>query len=90
MEVKDLWLQGLVKEGGVCLEKVRGDRNPADSMTKYQDRGTVCELLGPAGIEIVLAGKPGQAEGGCSNPRSTSPYVQSQPSVVSTGDVHCS
>eukprot|EP00974_Lingulodinium_polyedra_P122417 11182751-Lingulodinium_polyedra.AAC.1 len=33
LEVKDLWLQGLVKNGRVKLQKVRGDLNPADVMT---------------------------------------------------------
>ena len=66
LEVKDLWLQGLVKDGRVNLEKVQGDRNPADVLTKYHDKVALRKTLQLAGIEVVLAGGPDQAEGGCS------------------------
>ena len=65
VEVKDLWLQALVKEGRVVLRKVSGNRNPADVMTKYHDRATVTRLLALVGINVVPAELPDRAEGGC-------------------------
>ena len=35
MDVQLLWLQDAVRRERVQLEKVRGDRNPADLMTKH-------------------------------------------------------
>ena len=65
VEVKDLWLQALVKEGRVILSKVSGDQNPADVMTKYLDRATVTRLLALGGIHVVPAEVSDRAEGGC-------------------------
>eukprot|EP00974_Lingulodinium_polyedra_P121539 11179382-Lingulodinium_polyedra.AAC.1 len=65
LEVKDLWLQGLVKNGRVKLQKVRGDLNPADVMTKYLDRVSCAKLLALGGMRVVTAGVSDRAEGGC-------------------------
>ena len=35
MDVQLLWLQDAVRRGRVQLAKVRGDKNPADLMTKH-------------------------------------------------------
>ena len=64
VEVKDLWLQGLVKSGRVSLRKVRGDINPADPMTKYLDRAAIQRLLGLGGVLVDPAGGPDRTEGG--------------------------
>ena len=65
LEVKDLWLQGLVQCGRLSLVKVRSEHNPADILTKYQDRWTARRLLDLAGIEVVTVQVPDRAEGGC-------------------------
>ena len=64
LEVKDLWLQGLVQCGRLSLEKVRGDINPADVMTKYLDRALIQKLLALGGIAVVTAESSARAEGG--------------------------
>ena len=64
VEVKDLWLQGLVQCGRLSLEKVRGDINPADVMTKYLDRALIQKLLALGGIAVVTAESSARAEGG--------------------------
>ena len=35
IEIKDLWIQKEIKEGKVVVEKLSGESNPADLMTKY-------------------------------------------------------
>ena len=65
LEVKDLWLQGLVENGRSKLQKVRGDVNPADVMTKYLDRMSCVKLLALGGMRVVTAGVSDRAEGGC-------------------------
>ena len=64
LEVKDLWLQELVQSGRLSLVKVRSEENPADVLTKYQDRWTLCRLLALGGIEVVTVQVPDRAEGG--------------------------
>ena len=34
MEVKNVWMRALVRDGRLKLEKILGDRNPADVFTK--------------------------------------------------------
>jgi hypothetical protein len=63
LEVKDLWLQALVRDGRVSLAKMRGDRNPADVLTKYLDRATVQAVLALGGFRVVPAGVCDRAEG---------------------------
>ena len=65
MEVKELWLQELVKNGRIKLNKIRGDSNPADVMTKYLDRTSCVELLLLGNLRVVTAEVSDRAEGGC-------------------------
>ena len=62
IDVKHLWLQELVKTGEIKLAKVLGDRNPADLLTKYQDKARIQMLCKIAGCDITLAA---DAEGEC-------------------------
>lgn len=52
LEVKDLWIQGLVKDRRIVLEKVRGDQNPADVLTKYLDRDAIGKGLSRVGVNV--------------------------------------
>ena len=45
LEIKDLWIQKEVGEGKVLVEKVRGDSNPADLMTKVLHIGEINSRL---------------------------------------------
>ena len=65
LEVKDLWMQGLVRDGRLRVAKVRGDRNPADVLTKYLDRATVIRSSALGGFRVVPAEGSDRAEGGC-------------------------
>ena len=65
LEVKDLWMQSLVRDGRLRLGKVRGDRNPADVLTKYLDRATLIAVSALGGFRVVPAGTRDRAEGGC-------------------------
>ena len=65
LEVKDLWMQQLVRDGRLRVAKVRGDRNPADVRTKYLDRATVIRSSALGGFKVVPAGDCDRAEGGC-------------------------
>ena len=46
LEVKDLWLQALVKDGRVTLRKIPGSYNVSDVLTKYSDKACCTRLLG--------------------------------------------
>ena len=46
LETKWLWLQIKVAEGRIKLEKVAGELNPADLLTKYKNAGEIEKLLG--------------------------------------------
>ena len=65
LEVKDLWIQGLVQSGRLSLEKIRGEVNPADVLTKYLDRATIQRLLALGGISVAAVAETDCAEGGC-------------------------
>jgi hypothetical protein len=56
LEVKDLWMQELVRNGRMKILKVRGDRNPADVLTKYLDRATLVSVSALGGFRVVPAG----------------------------------
>ena len=45
LETKWLWLQIEVAEGRIKLEKVVGDLNPADLLTKYKNAAEIEKLL---------------------------------------------
>ena len=65
IEVKDLWIQSVVQSGRVNLVKVRGDKNPADVLTKYLDRAKCLGTLALCGIRVVPVVEDDRAEGGC-------------------------
>ena len=45
LEVEELWSQEVVRKGRARLERVPGKENPADLMTKFQDKSTIDYLL---------------------------------------------
>ena len=53
LETKWLWLQAEVAEGRIKLEKVPGDVNPADVLTKYKSGNEIQRLLACMGVETV-------------------------------------
>ena len=63
LSVKTLWLQGAVHLGQLKLFKVWGEVNPADVLTKYQDRASVQRLLALAGICVDPIVKDDRVEG---------------------------
>ena len=63
--MKDLWLQGAVHKGQLRVRKVRGDVNPADVLTKFQDRAGVQRLLALASIKVDPIVRDERVEGGC-------------------------
>ena len=46
----DLWVQDRVRAGDFKLEKVPGDQNVADLLTKHVDRATLCRHLSALGL----------------------------------------
>ena len=60
LEVKFLWLQQMVKDGKVEVRKVRGDKNPADLLTKPKPIWEVSEKA--EGIRIRVKGRTGPGE----------------------------
>ena len=65
LSVKTLWLQSAVHRGRLKLFKVWGEINPADVLTKYQDRAGIQRLLALAGICVDPVVRDDQVEGGC-------------------------
>ena len=53
LETKWLWLQAEVAEGRTKFEKVPGDVNPADVLTKYKSGKDIDKLLACMGVEAV-------------------------------------
>ena len=53
IEVRDLWLQKEVLQGKVAVEKIPGDSNPADLMTKYLNVDTIEKRLNGMGLVKV-------------------------------------
>ena len=45
LEIRDLWLQKEVRDGKVEVSKIRGDKNPADLMTKFLKLKEVADRL---------------------------------------------
>ena len=54
LQVKDLWLQDLVRRGRVPLRKVRGTENPADALTKYMSADMIKNLLNDHGLTLSV------------------------------------
>ena len=53
LEVQDMWIQALVKDGRVTLRKTPGSYIVSDVLTKYSYIACRARLLGLAGIRIV-------------------------------------
>ena len=46
LEIRDMWLQREVREGGLEVSKVHGEDNPADLMTKILNVKDISSRLG--------------------------------------------
>jgi hypothetical protein len=51
-----LWVQDKVKQGALKINKVQGERNPADLFTKHLDSSKMLEHLGATGC-VICAGR---------------------------------
>ena len=54
LEIRDLWLQEEVDKGRLVVDKVRGDKNPADLMTKVLNVDEVVDRLSWMGLEAEV------------------------------------
>ena len=52
IEIRDLWLQKEVREGRVRVEKIPGEKNPADLMTKYLGVDVIRQRLGEMNLRV--------------------------------------
>ena len=52
LEVRHLWLQELVRYGKLVIEKVPGQQNPADILTKPQALRDIERLAALAGVRV--------------------------------------
>ena len=51
IEVGELWIQYVVKRGVLNVQKVKGEYNPADILTKHVEKGNIhqhCHAMGLA------------------------------------------
>ena len=64
IEVRGLWIQQLVRQGRLSLQKMQGSKNPADVLTKYLDKTAAKALLSLAGIWCGTTDEAVGAEGG--------------------------
>ena len=55
LDTKWLWLQAEVASGSIRLEKVPGEKNPADLLTKYKGRTEVARLLAEMSIAVLCS-----------------------------------
>ena len=55
LEIRDLWLQKEVADGRVIVEKIPGEQNPADLMTKVLGVRDIAERL--SGINLRMTGR---------------------------------
>ena len=53
LDVEDLWIQGLVRDGTIELVKVPGAENPADILTKYVAADLLNKMLGKIGMRFM-------------------------------------
>ena len=51
LDVSDLWIQEKVRSKAVELFKIAGEKNPANILTKYVDRGILSKALNFMGLE---------------------------------------
>ena len=62
IDTQYLWCQDLIGSGHVCLEKVPGERNTADLMTKHLTGPKMLDLLGRLGHHLVGPTLPGPSD----------------------------
>ena len=55
LEIRDLWLQKEVADGKLFVEKIAGDQNPADLMTKILTVKEVVDRLKWVNIDTELS-----------------------------------
>ena len=55
LAVSDLWIQQRIKHGGVGIEKLCGDVNPSDLMTKGLDGPRITKLLKLMGLIVPVS-----------------------------------
>ena len=55
LQIRDLWLQEEVEKGMLEVVKAKGNKNPADLMTKILTKKEICERLGRMNITVVLS-----------------------------------
>ena len=65
LEVKDLWMQELVRNGRLKVTKIRGDKNPSNILTKFLDRAALLREAALGGFRVVPTVVDDRAEGGC-------------------------
>ena len=51
LDTRDLWIQGRVARGDIMIEKVRGEDNVADGLTKHVDKQKMDQFLSECGFE---------------------------------------
>ena len=51
LETRDLWIQERVARGDIMIEKVRGEDNVADGLTKHADKQKLDQFMSECGFE---------------------------------------
>ena len=51
LDTRELWIQERVARGDIVIEKVRGEDNVADGLTKHVDKGKMDQYLSECGFE---------------------------------------
>ena len=56
VEVRHLWLQAMVQQKTIVIEKIAGPTNPADLLTKYMPEQAIRQHLSRLGLCFVASG----------------------------------
>ena len=51
LDTRDLWIQERVARGDIMIEKVRGEDNFADGLTKHVDKQKMDQFMSECGLE---------------------------------------
>ena len=51
LDTRDLWIQERVARGDIMIEKVRGEDNVADGLTKHVDKQKMDQFMSECGFE---------------------------------------
>ena len=51
LDTRDLWIQERVAKGDIMIEKVRGEDNVADGLTKHVDKQKMDQFMSECGFE---------------------------------------